>query len=115
MSGLGAGKGLSFTMLRETVGGKTRLVPKKSVRRDRPKPTPRANISNGELKRLARRAGVTRLGKGVPEETRALLREFLTKVIRSAVTLVEHADRKTVSALDVVYGLKLNGISLVGF
>ena len=38
-----------------------------------------------------------------------ILRIFLEKVIRDAVTYTEHAKRKTVTAKDVVYALKLQG------
>ena len=37
------------------------------------------------------------------------------KVIRDSVTYTEHAKRKTVTALDVVYALKRSGRTLYGF
>merc|ERR1712063_172524 len=37
------------------------------------------------------------------EETRGVLKVFLENVIRDAVTYTEHARRKTVTAMDVVY------------
>lgn len=40
---------------------------------------------------------------------------FLENVIRDAVTYTEHAKRKTVTALDVVYALKRQGRTLYGF
>ena len=43
---------------------------------------------------------------------------FLTlclQVIRDSVTYTEHAKRKTVTALDVVYALKRSGRTLYGF
>ena len=55
------------------------------------------------------------------EETRGVLKTFLEGVIRDAVTYTEHAKRKTVTSLDVVYALKRQGrkyqplISLHGF
>jgi histone H3/H4 len=39
------------------------------------------------------------------EETRGVLKAFLEKVIRYAVTYTEHAKRKTFTAMDVVYAL----------
>jgi histone H3/H4 len=36
-------------------------------------------------------------------------------VIRDAVTYTEHAKRKTVTAMDVVYALKRQGRTLYGF
>merc|ERR1712014_246869 len=48
------------------------------------------------------------------EETRAVLRSFLENVIRDSVVYTEHAKRKTVTALDVVYALKRQGRTLYG-
>ena len=41
------------------------------------------------------------------EETRGVLKVFLESVIRDAVTYTEHAKRKTVTAMDVVYARAL--------
>jgi histone H4 len=49
------------------------------------------------------------------EETRGVLKTFLENVIRDAVTYTEHAKRKTVTSLDVVYALKRQGRTLYGF
>ena len=49
------------------------------------------------------------------EETRGVLKVFLENVIRDAVTYTEHARRKTVTAMDVVYALKRQGRTLYGF
>ena len=43
------------------------------------------------------------------------LQMFLENVIRDAVTYCEHAKRKTVTAMDVVYALKRQGRTLYGF
>ncbi|XP_061168613.1 histone H4-like [Saccostrea echinata] len=43
------------------------------------------------------------------------LKVFLENVIRDAVTYTEHAKRKTVTAMDVVYALKRQGRTLYGF
>ena len=42
------------------------------------------------------------------EETRGVLKSFLESVIRDAVTYTDHAKRKTVTSLDVVYALKVS-------
>ena len=47
--------------------------------------------------------------------TRRVLKVFLENVIRDAVTYTEHAKRKTVTAMDVVYALKRQGRTLYGF
>ena len=49
------------------------------------------------------------------EETRGVLRVFLENVIRDTVVYTEHARRKTVTALDVVYSLKRQDRTLYGF
>ncbi|KAG5278634.1 hypothetical protein AALO_G00101100 [Alosa alosa] len=65
--------------------------------------------------RLARRGGVKRISGLIYEETRGVLKVFLENVIRDAVTYTEHAKRKTVTAMDVVYALKRQGRTLYGF
>ena len=72
-------------------------------------------ISNPAIRRLARRGGVKRISGLIYEETRGVLMVFLENVIRDAVTYTEHAKRKTVTALDVVYALKRQGRTLYGF
>ena len=67
------------------------------------------------IRRLARRGGVKRISGLIYEETRGVLKVFLENVIRDSVTYTEHARRKTVTALDVVYALKRQGKTLYGF
>ncbi|KAJ7487998.1 histone-fold-containing protein [Mycena latifolia] len=74
----------------------------------------RDNIQ-GIIRRLARRGGVKRISGLIYEETRGVLKIFLENVIRDSVTYTEHAKRKTVTALDVVYALKRSGRTLYGF
>uniref|UniRef100_UPI00358E1BF8 histone H4-like n=1 Tax=Myxine glutinosa TaxID=7769 RepID=UPI00358E1BF8 len=59
--------------------------------------------------RLARRGGVKRISGLIYEETRGVLKVFLENVICDAVTSTEHAKRKTVTAMEVVYALKRQG------
>ena len=40
---------------------------------------------------------------------------YLESVVRDAVTYTEHARRKTVVAMDIVYALKRQGKTLYGF
>ena len=72
-------------------------------------------ITKPAIRRLARRGGVKRISGLIYEETRGVLKVFLENVIRDAVTYTEHAKRKTVSSLDVVYALKRQGRTLYGF
>ncbi|XP_015259008.1 PREDICTED: histone H2A-like [Cyprinodon variegatus] len=62
----------------------------------------------GRVHRLLRKGNYAeRVGAGAPV--------FLENVIRDAVTYTEHAKRKTVTAMDVVYALKRQGRTLYGF
>ncbi|KAI9439041.1 histone-fold-containing protein [Lactarius indigo] len=90
-------------------------------------------ITKPAIRRLARRGGVKRISGLIYEETRGVLKIFLENVIRDSVTYTEHAkrsfhllsskpiaymrllNRKTVTALDVVYALKRSGRTLYGF
>jgi len=72
-------------------------------------------ITKPAIRRLARRGGVKRISGLIYEETRGALKTFLENVIRDAVAYTEHARRKTVTALDVVYALKRQGRTLYGF
>ncbi|KNZ63047.1 histone H4 [Puccinia sorghi] len=72
-------------------------------------------ITKPAIRRLARRGGVKRISGLIYEETRGVLKIFLENVIRDSVTYTEHAKRKTVTSLDVVYALKRQGRTLYGF
>ena len=72
-------------------------------------------ITKPAIRRLARRGGVKRISGLMYEETRGVLKVFLENVIKDSVTYTEHARRKTVTALDVVYALKRQGKTLYGF
>ena len=78
-------------------------------------PAPPPAPQKPAIRRLARRGGVKRISGLIYEETRGVLKVFLENVIRDAVTYTEHARRKTVTALDVVYALKRQGKTLYGF
>lgn len=72
-------------------------------------------ITKPAIRRIARRGGVKRISSLIYDETRTVLKSFLENVVRDAVTYTEHAKRKTVTALDVVYALKRQGKTLYGF
>jgi len=72
-------------------------------------------ITKPAIRRLARRGGVKRISGLIYDETRNVLKVFLEGIVRDAVTYTEHARRKTVTALDVVYALKRHGKTLYGF
>ena len=72
-------------------------------------------ITKPAIRRLARRGGVKRISGLIYDETRSVLKTFLDGVVRDAVTYTEHAKRKTVTAMDVVYALKRQGRTLYGY
>ncbi|XP_030405581.1 histone H4-like [Gopherus evgoodei] len=72
-------------------------------------------ITKPAIRRLARRRGVKCISGLIYEGTRWVFEVFLENVIRDAVTYTEHAKRKTVTAMDVVYALKHQGRTLYGF
>jgi len=72
-------------------------------------------ITKPAIKRLARRAGIKRIAGTMPDEVRHVLKLFLNDVVKRAVTYTEHARRKTVTSMDVVYALKQQGRTLYGF
>ena len=48
-------------------------------------------------------------------EVQGVLKVFLEDIIRDAVTYAEHANRKTVTAMDIVNALRRKGKTLYGF
>jgi histone H4 len=64
---------------------------------------------------LVCRGGVKHISGLNYEETRGVLKVFLENIIRDSVTYTEHARRKTVTAMDIVYALKHQGKTLYGF
>ena len=66
-----------------------------------------AGITKPAIRRLARRGGVKRISGLMYEETRRVLKAFLTDIIHDAVQYADCARRKTVTVLDVVHALKV--------
>ena len=72
-------------------------------------------ITKPAIRRLARRGGVKRISGVTYEETRGVIKVFLESIIEDAVKYTEHARRKTVTAMDVIYALKRQGRTIYGF
>lgn len=70
------------------------------------------NLSGGEVRRLARRAGVRRMSTNMKQSVNDILRGFVTLVVRRAATYAEHANRRTITLNDITYSLKSNGRTL---
>ena len=72
-------------------------------------------ITKPAIRRLARRGGVKRISGIMHYEVQGVLKVFLEDIIRDAVTYAEHANRKTVTAMDIVHALRRKGKTLYGF
>ena len=73
------------------------------------------SISNGGIKRVARRAGVKRISANSFPVIRDALDRFVDKLVGNSLDYAECAQRKTVQAQDVVYALKRQGRNLYGY
>lgn len=93
-------------------GGKGKMIAKRH-RNDMKDPF--EGITKCAIRRLLRRGGVKRISGLTYEELRAVIKVFLEKAISDAMTYTEHAKRKTVSPIDVVYALKRQDIRIYGF
>ena len=95
------GKGVGKVTLKRVKGGRSRSNIE--------------GITKPAIRRLARRGGVKRIAFNIYKEVREVLQGFLRSVVRDSITYTEHARRKTVTAMDVVYALKRQGRTLYGF
>jgi histone H4 len=72
-------------------------------------------VSNGAIRRLARRGGVKRISITTHDHVRDYIDDFLGRIVRDSLTYTEHRKALTITALDVVYALKKNGRVLYGY
>jgi histone H4 len=76
---------------------------------------PLQGITKPDLRRLARRGGVKRISNSSYTEIRDGLKNFLSTIMRQAITYAEYAKRKTITPRDIIYALKREGRPLYGF
>ena len=67
------------------------------------------------IRKLARKAGVKRMSNDVYDDARSLLRQYIEQVLWDSLPYTYHARRKTVTAMDIVHGLKRGNTTLYGF
>lgn len=67
-------------------------------------------LNKPTIRRLARRGGVKRIGGGVYDTVRAVLRSWLGANIVTATTFAEHARRMVVKLPDVLNALRHHGM-----
>ncbi len=72
-------------------------------------------LGSTTIRRLARRGGVKRISALIYAEAHKEIEAFLDHVVRDSITYAEHAKRKTVSTMDVLYALKRQGRTLYGY
>ena len=97
-------------------GGKGGLGKGKIARRlGHNKKDPLLGVTKPAIRRLCRRSGVKRINGLVYEETRGNCKGWLENVIIDALTYCEHARRKTITAMDIIFALKRQGQKLYGF
>lgn len=107
MHPLGLGKSLGGKGLSKSLGhAKRHRIPGKDVI---------SGITTPAIKRLMRKGGIKRVSSTCFPVVRAELRSFLERVVEAAAVYTEHAKRKTMTAMDVVYALKRRGQTLYGF
>ena len=74
-----------------------------------------ASVSQGSIRRLARRAGVKRIAAASYNEVRDVLRRFVDGVVRDATAYTEHAKQKTVAVSHIIAALRKRGRAIYGF
>ena len=74
-----------------------------------------SGISNGAIRRLARKGGIKRISSDVYDKTREIYIRFLDKLTHDAYSYTECAKRKTILPIDVVYALKRQGRNIYGY
>ena len=104
-----AGRGKNSKGVGKTGGAK------RTVHRSGTKPIADGQITNGAVRRLARRGGVQRISSGINNHVREYIDDFLNRVVRDSLSYCEHRRARTITALDVVYALKKNGRTLYGY
>lgn len=72
-------------------------------------------ISKSDIRRLARRGGVKRMSQEMYHETRDILKQYIQRIIGTALVYTEYASRKTVTVYDIIHALKYEGRTLFGY
>ncbi|KDD76134.1 hypothetical protein H632_c341p1 [Helicosporidium sp. ATCC 50920] len=69
-------------------------------------------MTRASIRRLARRAGVKRIGGEIYEDAETTLRAFLKTLVKDIYVVTEYARRRTATLNDVLLVLKRNGRTL---
>ncbi len=74
-----------------------------------------ANISNGSIRRLARRAGVKRISKTVYGVVRKIVQDYLHQLAFESGCYASARNSTVISTKDVLCALRKQGRSIYGF
>ena len=95
--------------------GRGKFGKKYAKRFNSPTKPPINGITNPGIRRIARRGGVKRISGFMYDETRGVLKTWLENIVSCVLVYTEHARRKTVLPIDVIYALERNGQKLYGY
>lgn len=79
------------------------------LKRIAPKSSLLPGMTRASIRRLARRAGVKRIGGEIYEDAETTLRAFLKTLVKDIYVVTEYARRRTATLNDVLLVLKRNG------
>jgi len=86
-----------------------------TAKRHRKQAVSSTRISGPAIRRLARRAGVPRVGSGCFPEVQNAAVNYLTELLDCCKAYCTHSKRKTINCMDVIYALKRLGTKYMGF
>lgn len=90
-------------------GSKLEKTPFSSCKRARSLLNEPQSVSRAAIRKLARRAGVKRIGTDFYPDAQTCLRRFLGGIVKDIGAVTEHARRRTVTVGDVLLVLKRHG------
>ena len=100
---------------RGKINAENPFVKRKPKRFKRKKTAEYPQMTRGTIRRLARRGGVKRVSMGVYSEMNDFIEYFLILALKNSAVFAEHAKRRTITAIDVIYALKRLGRTLYGY
>jgi histone H4 len=95
-------------------GGKGKVA-KGIAKRHRKQAAASEQISKSAIRRIARRAGVRRVGGGCFNDINNAGRTYIKDVLSIAFVYATHAKRKTITCSDILYSLKRMGVKYMGY
>lgn len=90
-------------------------IPENSVVKKTVEKKKKSGPSKGDIKKLARKGGVRRMGPGTSQDSLDIMKNYLKDVLKDSINYAEYDKRKTVSCNDVKEALKKRGTPIYGF